>query len=101
MDPVIEINPETVCDIDILKFDTFESDLENAIKDPTADKLMNGSFNVRYCVTITANTKFILVSWDVIHPGLWYGMEVFGTRRQFKTMERTWPKGLESDGEER
>ena len=50
--------------------------------------------NVQDCVTITTNTKFILVSWDVARPGLWYGIEVFGTRSQFKTMERTWPQGL-------
>ena len=83
-----------MCDIDILKFDPFESDLENAIKDSTAYKLMNCSYNVQDCVTITTNTKFILVSWDVARPGLWYDIEVFGTRSQFKTMERTWPQGL-------
>ena len=91
MDPMIEVIPDTVCDIDILKFDPFESDLENAIKDSTAYKLMNCSYNVQDCVTITTNTKFILVSWDVARPGLWYGIEVFGTRSQFITMERTLP----------
>jgi hypothetical protein len=26
--------------------------------------------------------------------GLWYGVEIFGTRNQFKTMERIWSKGI-------
>ena len=52
------------------------------------------SINVQDCVTITTNTKFILVSWDVARPGLWYDIEVFGTRSQFKTIERTWPQGV-------
>jgi hypothetical protein len=53
-------------------------------------KILNGAFSER----VTTNTKFILVSWDVGRPGLWYGIEVFGTRSQFKTMERTWSKGI-------
>ena len=59
---------------EILKFEPFESDLENAIIDSTADKIMNGAFSDRDCITVTANTKFILVSWDVGRPGLWYGV---------------------------
>jgi hypothetical protein len=55
---------------------------------------MNGAFSERDCITVTANTKFILVSWDVARPGLWYGVEVFGSRSQFKTMERTWSKSV-------
>jgi hypothetical protein len=73
MDLMIESIPETVCDIEILKFEPFESDLENAIIDSTADKIMN-AFSDRDCITVTANTKFILVSWDVGRPGLWYGV---------------------------
>ena len=68
-----------------LKFEPFESDLlfihiiiiiihNNAIIDSTADKIMNGAFSDRDCITVTANTKFILVSWDVGRPGLWYGV---------------------------
>jgi hypothetical protein len=74
MDLMIESIPETVCDIEILKFEPFESDLENAIIDSTADKIMNGAFSDRDCITVTANTIFILVSWDVGRPGLWYGV---------------------------
>ncbi len=94
IDPMIESIPETVSDVEILKFEPFESDLENAIIDSTVDKIMNGAISDRDCITVTANTKFILVSWDVGRPGLWYGVEIFGTRSQFKTMERTWSKGI-------
>ena len=31
-------------------------------------------------IDINLYTKFILVSWDVGRPGLWYGIERFGTR---------------------
>jgi hypothetical protein len=49
----------------------------------------------RFCpLFLTANTKFIFVSWDFRRQGLWYGIEVFGTRSQFKTTERTWSKGI-------
>ena len=53
---------------------------------------MNVAFSERDCINVTANTKFILVSWDVARPGLWYGVEVFGTRSQFNNMESTWSK---------
>ena len=39
MDPMIESIPVTVCDIDISKFEPFESDLENSIIDSVADKI--------------------------------------------------------------
>ena len=67
---MLEIIGETVCDIDMLKFEPFESDLENAIIDSTTDKLMNSAFSERDCVILNANTKFILVSWNVARPGL-------------------------------
>ena len=47
MDPMIESIPETVSDVEILKFEPFESDLENAIIDSTVDKIMNSNKNKR------------------------------------------------------
>jgi hypothetical protein len=93
-DPLIEIISESVCYSNVIKFEPFESDLEDAIIDRTIEKLMNTAFIESDYVVVNKNTKFILVSWDVGRPGLWYGIEIFGTRQQFKTMTRTWPNGI-------
>ena len=41
---MIEIIFETLCAVEVLKFDTFESDLENEIRDPMVEKIMNFAF---------------------------------------------------------
>jgi hypothetical protein len=90
-DPLIEKTSETVCYSDVIFFRPFESDLENAIVDRREENLLNAAFLEPEYLTVNENTKFILVSWDVGRPGLWYGIEIFGTRQQFKTMTSTWP----------
>ena len=75
--------------MDVIKFVPFESDLENAIKDSTIEKIMNTAYTENDYI----DTKFVLVSWDVGRPGLWYGVERFGTRRQFQTMTSRWSRG--------
>jgi hypothetical protein len=92
-DPLIEMISNNVCYLEVLKFRPFESDLEDAIKDPMEEKIMNTAFVERE-YTITSNNKFLLVSWDVGRPGLWYGIELFYSRSQFYKMERNWPDGL-------
>ena len=86
MDPKIETNLEKVCELDVSKFEPFESDLDHAIEDRTIENLMNKAI-IHSDIDINLYTKFILVSWDVGRPGLWYGIERFGTRKQFKTVE--------------
>ena len=88
-DPMIEIFSEKVCELDVIKFAPFESDLEDAIKDKTIENLMNNAFIE--CDYI--DTKFVLVSWDVGRAGLWYGIERFGTRSQFQSMSIKWLNG--------
>ena len=85
-DPMIEIFSEKVCELDVVRFAPFESDLENAIKDNTVEKIMN----MAYIDCDHINTKFVLVSWEVGRPGLWYGVERFGTRSQFQSMSVKW-----------
>ena len=89
LDPMIEIFSEKVCELDVIKFAPFESDLEDAIKDKTIENLMNNAFIE--CDYI--DTKFVLVSWDVGRAGLWYGVERFGTRSQFQSMSIKWLNG--------
>ena len=38
--------------------------------------------NMAYIECDYIDTKFVLVSWDVGRPGLWYGVERFGTFTQ-------------------
>jgi hypothetical protein len=87
---MIEIISETVCTLEVLKFEPFEPDLENAVIDPTVEKIMYFAFAEHEYL----DSKFVLVGWDVGRPGLRYGIEKFGTRSQFNTMERTWPKNI-------
>ena len=86
MDPKIETNLEKVCELDVSKFEPFESDLDHAIEDRTKENLMNKAI-IDSDIDINLYTKFILVSWDVGRPGLWYSIERFGARKQFKTAE--------------
>jgi hypothetical protein len=43
-DPMIEIFSEKVCELDVIRFVPFESDLENAIKDNTVEYIMNKAY---------------------------------------------------------
>ena len=92
--PLIEIISESVCYLDVIKFEPFESDLENAIVDRRKENVLNKAFIEPEYLTVNENTKFILVSWDAGRPGLWYGIEIFGTRQQFKTMTSNWSNGI-------
>jgi len=93
-DPLIEIISKKVCFLDVHHFRPFESDLEEPIKDPLAGNLLNAAFCDRENAITCNNNKFILVSWDVDRPGLWYGIELFYSRSQFYKMERKWPNGI-------
>ena len=77
-----------VHDIEI-NFEPIEIDLENPIQEQMSPHVITN---------LSCNTKaykaFILFSWDVSRPGLWYSIDPLASRDQFKEVTRWWPKGV-------
>jgi hypothetical protein len=66
-------------------FELIEIDLEEPIREMEFnEKIMNCAFNE---MTYKA---YILISWDVSRPGLWYSIEPYISRAQFKEITRRW-----------
>ena len=67
-----------VHDIEI-NFEPIEVDLENPIQEQISpDVITNLSCNTK------AYKAFILFSWDVSRPGLWYSIDPLSSRDQFR-----------------
>ena len=65
-------------------FEPLESDLVNPIEttDSINEKIMN------YAFTEISTKNFIVFSWDVSRPGLWFSIEPYMSREQLKTRVR-------------
>ena len=72
MDPMIESTPVTVCDVDILKFEPFKSDLDNAFIDSTVCKTKSTWWEkwleVSSVIAVNLITLeiFIIIFWLII-----------------------------------